>query len=847
MSDLHIDIDNYRLTRDGESIHLTKTEWRVLRELVLHQGQILTYRTLLQRVWGAEYADETDYIHTYIRRLRKKIESDPAEPQLILTESGMGYRYEPPKEDIPQVLSETIRIINPLPQDVGARYIGREAEVESLIQLLKDDTRLIGIYGRGGVGKTALVCKVLSDIANRQTPLGYDGIVAPSAGTTGILLSRIFQDFNRLFDADIAVSDETQRDLIPKITHLIDNLRNGRYLLFLDNLEDLQHPATHELIDRDLATFFRVVLEQSPNLQLIVTSRFPLHLPHNMKVLERVIALDDGLSTEDAIALLRACDPDGLAGLRDAPDDLLQTIAQRTRGYPRALEAVAGLLLEDSILTLDDLLQDDILYTDEIEVALMENTIQRLDESSLRVLELLALLDTPTTQETLTQLLDSHLDTFQLRAILNRLIRAYFVKYQLEQRTFSLHAIDVDYFYQRLPETGEFSQQSLHEQVAEMLWEAMDEHGTHSQLATQWFRHQLRGRDVNETGQRLLQIDQAQLSPLGRYAELNGMYAELLNKVEDGYFKRTLLMRYGKSQRAIGDAQEAITTYQRALDMGDEVAPVMDKLVRESAHGQNNLGWAYYDLGQFDTARQRWQEARGIFEYLKDLQGQGITQGGMGWVAYLQGEYEEALSHFEQASMLLDQAGDARGVGINLGDWGEVQASLGHIDEALPKIIESLAIADRYNSVREKSYKGGYLAKAYLYADELDNALEAINDVVQYPVPSNQGTVLAIQGIIQRRLGHNEQAIKSFQDAILATNKLLQYTQGLYQAVYARALAKTGLALLTEQPLADAQTDYHTATTLSNAKGVIETNLRLLDAFQSERVESLRQILRQEL
>ena len=517
-------------------IHLTKTEWQVLRELVLHAGQILTYRTLLQRVWGAEYTDEVDYIHTYIRRLRKKIEADPAEPQLILTESGMGYRYEPPQADESQEQSNAIRIINPLPQDVGTRYIGREAEVKTLIQLLRDDTRLIGIYGRGGVGKTALVCKVLGDVANRQTPLDYDGIVALSAGTTGIRVSRIFQDFNRLFDDDIAVSNQTQRDLIPKITHLIDNLRDGRYVLFLDNLEDLQNPATHELTDQDLATFFRVVLEQSPNLQLIVTSRYPIHLPHNIKVLERVIALDEGLSTKDAIALLRACDSDGLAGLRDAPDKQLEVIAQRTRGYPRALEAVAGLLLEDSILTLDDLLQDDILYTDEIEVALMENTIRHLDESAVRVLELLALLDTPTTQDTLVQLLDSYLDTSQLRTLLNRLIRAYFVKYQPEQRTFSLHAIDVDYFYQRLPETGEFSQQTLHEQVAEMLWHEMEEHGTYSRLATQWFRHQLRAGDSRSVIGRLLQIDQAQLSPLGRYAELNQMYAELVNQLDDDYF-----------------------------------------------------------------------------------------------------------------------------------------------------------------------------------------------------------------------------------------------------------------------------------------------------------------------
>ena len=279
-------------------------------------------------------------------------------------------------------------------------------------------------------------------------------------------------------------------------------------------------------------------------------------------------------------------------------------------------------------------------------------------------------------------------------------------------------------------------------------------------------------------------------------------------------------MRYGKAQRAIGDAQGAIITYEKAMNWGGRVTPASNAMVSEIAHGENNLGWAYYDLGQFDTACQHWQQARAKFELLQDWQGQGITQGGMGWAAYLQGDYEQALTHFEQASALLDKVGDVRGVGINLGDWGEVQASLGQFDEGIPKIRESLVIAERYNSVREKSYKGGYLAKAHLYAGALDDALEAIHEAVQYPVPSNQGTVLAIQGIILTRLGQTEQARESFQDAIVATNKLLHYTQGLYQAVYARALAKTGLALLTERSLAEAAKPIITKQQLSRMRRV---------------------------
>ena len=73
-------------------MRLTPTEFAVLRELALSAGRVLTHRQLLQRVWGPEYAGESQYTRTFVQRLRSKLEDDPASPELILTEPGLGYR-----------------------------------------------------------------------------------------------------------------------------------------------------------------------------------------------------------------------------------------------------------------------------------------------------------------------------------------------------------------------------------------------------------------------------------------------------------------------------------------------------------------------------------------------------------------------------------------------------------------------------------------------------------------------------------------------------------------------------------------------------------------------------------
>jgi DNA-binding response OmpR family regulator len=90
---LQIDFNRRQVIVDGEEVKLRPTEYRLLYHLVSNAGWTLPHETLLAKVWGHEYRDETHYLRLYVTYLRQKIEKDPAHPEYILTERGLGYRF----------------------------------------------------------------------------------------------------------------------------------------------------------------------------------------------------------------------------------------------------------------------------------------------------------------------------------------------------------------------------------------------------------------------------------------------------------------------------------------------------------------------------------------------------------------------------------------------------------------------------------------------------------------------------------------------------------------------------------------------------------------------------------
>lgn len=89
---VEVDLSRRHVTRGGEPVKLTPTEYALLRLLIQHAGRVMTHKQILREVWGPEYVEETQYLRVYFATLRQKLEEDPSLPKLILTEPGVGYR-----------------------------------------------------------------------------------------------------------------------------------------------------------------------------------------------------------------------------------------------------------------------------------------------------------------------------------------------------------------------------------------------------------------------------------------------------------------------------------------------------------------------------------------------------------------------------------------------------------------------------------------------------------------------------------------------------------------------------------------------------------------------------------
>ncbi|HET6954298.1 MAG TPA: winged helix-turn-helix domain-containing protein, partial [Acidimicrobiales bacterium] len=99
--DFTVDLAAKTVTRDGQEIRLTPTEWGIVEQLVRHRDKLVTQRQILQEVWGPQYGDETNYLRVHMAHIRRKLEPEHGRPRYFVTEPGMGYRFQVPGPSTP--------------------------------------------------------------------------------------------------------------------------------------------------------------------------------------------------------------------------------------------------------------------------------------------------------------------------------------------------------------------------------------------------------------------------------------------------------------------------------------------------------------------------------------------------------------------------------------------------------------------------------------------------------------------------------------------------------------------------------------------------------------------------
>jgi len=101
--DVAIDLERRRVTKQGEQVDLTRTEWLLLQSLAANHGKVMMNAELLSKVWGPEYRDDVQYLRVWVSRLRAKIEANPSEPAVVVSRPGIGYLLDP--EPVDQALA----------------------------------------------------------------------------------------------------------------------------------------------------------------------------------------------------------------------------------------------------------------------------------------------------------------------------------------------------------------------------------------------------------------------------------------------------------------------------------------------------------------------------------------------------------------------------------------------------------------------------------------------------------------------------------------------------------------------------------------------------------------------
>ncbi len=800
----------------------------------------------LQRI-----ADEIALLRQQIAAQEHAIANPAAAAQAVQAriETGLERERQPER---PLSGAARTKFINPPPGSAPSYFQDRHVETRLLVTQLQDtNKRLITVVGRGGVGKTAMVCRLLKGIEAGRLPdelgkelgeLAVDGLVYLSQnGTRQIGTANLFADLCKLLPVNTAQQLEAlyrdpQLATAAKVKTLLTHFAHQRVLVLLDNLEDLIDPATRHLTDGELNELLLSLLRAPVHgVQVLCTTRIaPQGLALVQPQLQYTLTLDEGLDSPYAENILRAMDSDGKLGLQAAPAALLTTARVRTRGYPRALEALVAILSSDRSTTLPDLLGDDKTFLpDHVVETLVGEAYSRLDRTAQMVMQALAIYARPVTAAAIDFLLQPYLTAVDAAATLSRLVNMHFVRKEGDRHY--LHPVDRDYALARVVEGAPgdgtrddeieppFTRYALWHRGADYFAQAKLPRSAWKRLAD--LNAQLAEFDLRCTAQEystaadvLYEIDFNYLSLWGHTRLLVELHERLLGKLSDPEQKRVSLGNLGNAYYSLGQVGRAIDCYQQALAIAREIGNRQDEGV-----WLGNLGLTYADLGQVAHAIDHHQQALAIAKETGNRRSEGSQLGNLGLAYADLGQVERAIDHQQQALAIAKEIGDRRGEGNRLGALGSAYAALGQVERAIDHQQQALAIAKEIGDRQGQGGNLGNLGNRYAGLGQVERAIDyyqqAIAIAKEIGNRQGEGDLLGNLGVAYAALGQMTRAIDYYQQAL---------------AIYSEIDDRYGESL-DYVNLGDLKLDQSSA---SEAISLYEQALQIADEIQNRQAQS---------
>jgi tetratricopeptide (TPR) repeat protein len=876
--------------------------WRSSAEGVLH--------TLRERLEDAERdlaraeEDQRPRIEAEINQLQRDISEQHqiiADPQAAEERARKSIERGIERERAPEVPisgRKVTKFINPPPLVAPTWFQNRHVETKLIGDFLKDAAaRMITVVGRAGIGKTAMACRLLKSLEGGELPdnlgaLPVDGIVYLSAkesaaGTHRVSFESLYFDLCELLEENEA----SRLDRIYKDTHqrtqaqmqaLLNAFPQGRTIVLLDNFENVVDTETFALTDSKLDEALRTALTAAHHgVKLILTTRVA---PRELLLIEparhRRIDLDEGLEHPYAENILREMDADGRVGLKTASDDMLDEARERTRGYPRALEALYGILSVDRDTSLPELLQDTrkLLPENVVEV-LVGEAFNRLDPGAQQVMQALAIYGTRVPPVAVDYLLQPYVVGVDSAPILSRLVNMQFVR--RDATRYYLHQVDRDYALSRIPkgrredrdeiESPPFTQYALRDRGASYFSETRkprENWRNLNDLAPQLAEFELRvevedfdtaGEVVGGVSEHLHRWGYFRLTTellerlsgkiVDPYLEMNNAlalgaaywrlanYDRVIERYEDARaLARTNGSRAGESSGLIGlgNCCRELGDYSAAIDFFNQSLATIREIGDRPNEGValGNLGNCYSDLGQTSTAVEHFERAVAMGRETEDREGE------CHFLTVLGAEYsklhlvEQARSCLRRAQQIADEIGYTiirAFVRLFLAD---LPAQDGKGLDAVPLCEEAVQLADEMANTEAQFEARLRLTRALLELGELENAQLVAEEGRTYNFPRIYPKLLALCGVIALRRAEASRARRVFREAVVKADDLLRREERNLAALDAKALARCGLALAEDASLVPLAVEaYRAARAVNSDPGVIASVLQDLDVL----------------
>jgi tetratricopeptide (TPR) repeat protein len=768
-----------------------------------------------------EYATETDRqkrIQKEIDELEQQIApqqrvvDNPRESERSVQESitiGIELEREPEK---PVSGTTRTKFINPPPLTAPTYFQDRHVETKLVGDFLKDEAlRLMTVVGRGGIGKTAMVCRLLKSLESGRLPddggeLSVDGIVYLSErGSRGVGVPYIYADLCKLLRDDVAdeldkLYTNPQASIEAKMYSLLEAFPEGRYVLLLDNFEDMIDSVTREIRDAEHKGALRAFLEHPHHaIKVVLTTRFapePQELALFRPERQKTLNMEQGLPSKEAKEMLCEMDDDGTVGLRKAPEGLLDEVYDRTRGFPRALEALFAILSADRNTTLREVLDDtEGLLPENVVDVLVGEAFSRLDPVAQMVMQALAIYSYPVTSAAVDFLLLPHrTGGVDSAPVLGRLVNMQFVRKEAGRRYY-LHQMDRTYALSRIPEgevadrsEGEapppFTRFALLDRAADYLAQTRTPRETWKTIEDlrpqlQEFELRCEGQDYATAGNVLTGISFDYLHLWGHSQLAAELHERLQGKLDDPYSELENTMNLSIAYFDTGRYKEAIASNEEAVDGVREVGA-------RAAEGSilGNLGNVYYVLGQYSRAIDYYEQALDIAREIGDRSSESTWLGNLSNIYGDLYQIPRSIDCSERALDIAREIGNRSEEASDLTRLGIAYFSLAQIEGAIDYYEQALDIAREIGNRNEEAIDLGNLGDAYSSLGQTERAIDyyeqALDIAREIGEPRIEVDILTNVGQLLARQEEWDKAKTQLEHAIHHADRL-EYQQGQYK------------------------------------------------------------------